>query len=179
MNILKIARKSFTLVELLIVIGILGILVVTVLTTLNPGEAQKKSRDAKRMKDIATLQTVIEQYLNDSDGTTNPAVCTAVAGCTSSANTACNNGWITGADLCPYISSLPTDPLNGADRAAVNTVACATATLQMHYKVRMQTDGSYEIQARQESVDNCKNVSQDGGEDFNYVELFNNLNNWL
>lgn len=64
----KLKKKlllSFTLIELLIVIGILSILVVTILITLNPGLANKKARDVKRKKDLSTLQAALEAYSTD------------------------------------------------------------------------------------------------------------------
>lgn len=52
--------KSFTLLELLVVIGIIAILVG--LGTMSYSTAQKKSRDAKRKSDLKTIQNALEQY---------------------------------------------------------------------------------------------------------------------
>ncbi|MDD4784199.1 MAG: prepilin-type N-terminal cleavage/methylation domain-containing protein [Candidatus Paceibacterota bacterium] len=49
------AKKSFTLVELMIVIAILAILSAIVIFALNPSELFKKSRDSRRITDIQTL----------------------------------------------------------------------------------------------------------------------------
>jgi len=48
-------KKSFTLVELMIVIAILAILSAIVIFALNPSELFKKSRDSRRIADIQTL----------------------------------------------------------------------------------------------------------------------------
>ncbi|OGM92103.1 hypothetical protein A2935_02040 [Candidatus Wolfebacteria bacterium RIFCSPLOWO2_01_FULL_47_17b] len=52
-------KNSFTLIELLIVIGILAILTAAVVILLNPAEMLKKGRDGTRMQDIASLDTTI------------------------------------------------------------------------------------------------------------------------
>jgi len=49
------SKKSFTLVELMIVIAILAILSAIVIFALNPSELFKKSRDSRRITDIQTL----------------------------------------------------------------------------------------------------------------------------
>lgn len=53
-------RKAFTLLELLVVIGIIGILVA--LGTVSYSTAQKKARDAKRKNDLKAIQNALEQY---------------------------------------------------------------------------------------------------------------------
>jgi len=49
------SKKSFTLVELMIVIAILAILSAIVIFALNPAEMFRKNRDSRRMADLQTL----------------------------------------------------------------------------------------------------------------------------
>ena len=56
-------KKGFTLLELLIVIGIIAILSVVVILVLNPAETLRKSRDTQRMSDLATLKTALGLYM--------------------------------------------------------------------------------------------------------------------
>lgn len=56
-------KKGFTLLELLIVIGIIAILSVVVIIVLNPAETLRKSRDTQRMSDLATMKTAIALYM--------------------------------------------------------------------------------------------------------------------
>jgi len=69
-------QRGFTLLELLIVISIIAILSVILVLVLNPAETLKKSRDAQRISDLATLKTAIALYMTDTtspilDGGTN------------------------------------------------------------------------------------------------------------
>jgi len=58
-------KKGFTLLELLIVIGILAILSTTMLLVINPAEMLRKARDSQRISDLNTLKTAIAMYLTD------------------------------------------------------------------------------------------------------------------
>lgn len=58
-------NKGFTLVELLIVIGILSILSMAVLLTLNPFTQIQKGNDAKRKADLSQVQKALEIYYQD------------------------------------------------------------------------------------------------------------------
>lgn len=53
---------GFTLLELLIVIGIMVILGTVLVLVLNPAETLKKSRDNQRISDLATVKTAIGLY---------------------------------------------------------------------------------------------------------------------
>lgn len=53
-------KKAFTLLELLVVIGIIAILVS--LGTFSYSTAQKKARDTKRKGDIKAISNALEQY---------------------------------------------------------------------------------------------------------------------
>lgn len=82
------------MVELLVVIAIIGVLATLLLLQL--GGARGKSRDAKRIADVAQLRTAMEQYFDDNGGTY-PALSIYDAS----------------DPLDPYIK-LPTDPLDQA-----------------------------------------------------------------
>lgn len=96
------ASKGFTLIELLVVIAIIGLLASTVIASLS--SARVKARDARRIADLRSIRTALELYAS-SNGQY-PAngywTCSTNATAWGSLATA----------LAPYISKLPTDPLN-------------------------------------------------------------------
>ena len=53
-------QSSFTLIELLIVIGILAILVASVIVILNPAQLLAQARDSKRQQDLSALNQALQ-----------------------------------------------------------------------------------------------------------------------
>lgn len=77
---------GFTLLELLIVIGIMVILGTVLILVLNPAETLKKARDNQRISDLATVKTALGLYLTDVSSTDLDASVTN--GCLGTNNTA-------------------------------------------------------------------------------------------
>lgn len=104
-------KKGFTLIELLVVIAIISLLSAIIFASLN--SARAKGRDAQRREDIHQLQIALELYF-DSNGVY-PASGGAANPNASWSNSAESTTWNSGSlqtALAPYISKLPTDPLN-------------------------------------------------------------------
>jgi len=63
----KRPTKGFTLLELLIVIGVLAILATATLLVLNPVEILRQSRDSTRISDLASMKNAISVYITGVD----------------------------------------------------------------------------------------------------------------
>lgn len=119
------ARRGFTLVELLIVIGILGILLSIVLVALNPARQFSQANNTKRQSDVSALLNAVHQYAADNKGVLPSGITTTIQNISS-----------TGANICAalsptYIAQLPSDPSvnNGAP------ISDCTATYDTGYTV--------------------------------------------
>ena len=127
----KEIKKGFTLLELLIVIGILAILATTVTVVLNPAELLKQARDSQRLSDLGSLNTALNLYASTYatstlfTGTSTALTGTCTAGTAAVFTGACftsnsanidGTGWITvNFSLVPTgspLSRLPLDPVN-------------------------------------------------------------------
>jgi prepilin-type N-terminal cleavage/methylation domain-containing protein len=122
-------QKGFTLLEVLLVVGIITILAAIVIVAINPSKQLGDSRNAQRRSDVNTILNAVYQYSIDTNGTLpgegNPNSNTKIP--TSSAKEICKDAVVEGTctlfntnaglvflgDLTTsgkYIVKIPTDP---------------------------------------------------------------------
>jgi type IV pilus assembly protein PilA len=61
-------QKGFTLIEILVVIGIIGVLATVVLVAVNPSRQFKQARDSQRVANVNTILNAIGQNIADHEG---------------------------------------------------------------------------------------------------------------
>ncbi len=163
-------KKGFTLLELLIVIGILAILAAVTVLVINPAQLLKRARDSQRMSDLSTLQTAIGLYLTDaatiSMGTTNECrytlgtglcfIGSAASGCSTVVCT--NSQVVSGTGWVPInfntisggspLGALPIDPTNtsGTGHAAHLYYVYDVNTTALAYEINANLESAYYIQ---------------------------------
>lgn len=100
-------RKSFTLIELIVVIGIIAILSGLGASAYNG--FQQSARDTRRKNDLKTITSALNAYYANN-GRFPPPSSACTSGCCHVKSTA-GSDWI--AALVPdYIEELPVDPIN-------------------------------------------------------------------
>jgi prepilin-type N-terminal cleavage/methylation domain-containing protein len=102
-------RKGFTLIEILIVIGLIAVLAGVLVVALNPARQFAQARNAQRYNNIDTLMGAIINNMTDNKGLFTCAAGAIPATATTMANGAGN--YDIGPCLTPtYASQLPNDP---------------------------------------------------------------------
>jgi prepilin-type N-terminal cleavage/methylation domain-containing protein len=87
-------ERGFTLVELLVVIGIIGLMSTVSIAILNPIQQLQKSRDTQRKSDLKQIQNALESYSFDTGRYPDASLI------------------VWGADWSPYLPAVPKDPLS-------------------------------------------------------------------
>ncbi|MES3005813.1 MAG: type II secretion system protein [Patescibacteria group bacterium] len=101
-------KEGFTLIEILVVIGILAVLATIVLVAINPARQFKLARDSQRSANVTAILNAIGQNLTDNRGL---FTCSGINIPTTSA--IIRSGGIVDIAGClvpTYIASLPFDP---------------------------------------------------------------------
>ena len=108
-------QAGFTLIEILLVIGILAILIAITLIAINPARQFSQANNTQRSSDVTAILNAINQYMIDNDGAV-PAG-SGVAISATPTNMGSNNAIDVNIcnDIIPlYIAELPVDPRTGS-----------------------------------------------------------------
>ena len=116
-------RKAFTLIEILLVIGMIAVLATVVFVALDPAKRFQDTRNAKRSTDAQSILSAIQTSIIDTQGTmpsgitavekhigTGPGCAIATGGCNVVGATDCVNLSVT---LAKYLKTIPQDPSGG------------------------------------------------------------------
>lgn len=134
------SRKGFTLIEILVVIGIIAILAAIVLIALNPARQFAQARNSQRVSNVNAILNAIGQYTADNQGDLPAGIPTGTAA--EIDGTLCD-------ELLPeYLPALPTDPDSNSDGAEVVEGDCGTLGAgDVEYEVLEDADNRITVSA--------------------------------
>ncbi|MDO8618386.1 MAG: type II secretion system protein [Candidatus Daviesbacteria bacterium] len=120
----KIQKQAgFTLIEILVVIGIIAILATIVLIAINPARQFKQARDTQRTSNVNAILNAIGQYIADNKGTIPLSITAIDQDISNGAANLCTN-------LVPkYLPALPFDP-------SATITDCTSGTYDTKYNVK-------------------------------------------
>lgn len=142
----KQSQKGFTLIEILVVIGMIAILATVVLIAINPARQFAQGRNSQRTSNVNAILNAIGQYVADNKGDLPPSV----AALAVNTPTQIGDG-IGQVDLCTdlistYIPLLPTDPDSTHEGEGLTQADC-TAGYDTDYDVSRDSDSRITIKA--------------------------------
>ena len=139
--------KGFTLIEILVVIGIIAILATVVLIAINPARQFSQANDTQRSSNVNAILNAIGQYMADNKGALPSAVPAKGATAVEVGSSLCG-------DLVPtYVPSLPTDPKSTKKGSSITTCSEAVAGA-VRYFVAQDNNGRITISAPDTEIAN-------------------------
>lgn len=106
------SKRGFTLIEILIVIGMIALLAAVVIVAINPGRQFAQARDAQRMSNVNTILNGVYQFAVDNKGTLPVSITTTATEICKTAAPSCTSlidlSVLTASEI--YLVSLPIDP---------------------------------------------------------------------
>jgi type IV pilus assembly protein PilA len=143
---IKNKKAGFTLIEILVVIGIIAVLATIVIVAINPARQFAQARNTQRTSNLNTILNAVGQNLADNKGVALSATtCTGIGAGgvptvnpmnSASGRTIGTPGSATVVDLSclvpTYVTSIPIDPTNG------------TAT-DTKYTIQVDANGRYSV----------------------------------
>lgn len=133
-------QKGFTLIEILVVIGIIAILAAIVIIAINPARQFAQARNSQRSSNVETILNAVGQNLADNKGV---FTCSGIT--TNPGSTAVHIG--TGAGLVNLTCLVPTYISTEIPLDPGGTGLTAGVVADTQYTIKLDSNGRYTIAA--------------------------------
>lgn len=135
----KRSIQGFTLIEILIVIGMLAVLATVVLVAINPLRQFAQARNSQRQANVSALLNAVGNRIADNRGIFTDTMGSCTTPIPTNAATLIKNGG--GYDLRPclvpdYISELPYDPAVGTNQCTTDSCTGSTEGYDTGYTIQ-------------------------------------------
>jgi len=134
-------NRGFTLIEILVVIGIIAILAAVVLIAINPARQFAQANDSQRSANLNAILNAVGQYVADNKGNFPPSIEGGLLVLTPAKSIGSEAG---GIDLCKdlvpkYLPAFPTDPKSTHDGTAIEFLSTNCGTYTSGYTIASTT----------------------------------------
>ena len=131
-------QKGFTLIEILVVIGIIAVLAAIVLIAINPARQFALSRNAQRQSNVNAILNAIGQRMVDNRGLFETGCAAGPIPTLAAAEMTKTGGYDIRPCIVPlYISEIPIDPTSGTNTCT--DAACTGQDYNTKYTVQQDT----------------------------------------
>lgn len=128
----KQTKKGFTLVEILVVVGLIAVLAAITIIAINPAKNFADARNTQRSSDVGEILSAVTQYT--SDGVHNAASLGTIPDCTGTPahiGTGASNVNLAATLVPDPLVAMPKDPSNGTDADTGYTICTISGRFQI------------------------------------------------